>query len=854
MGNLTERVLHHLKKSGFSVRGGGARPFGEELPLVTGTAWESGTAQLALLAEGRGDLDLAPWQQLLFAGSGIRHQLTAEDVSAYGTPVIVAIVDEQAAGRLRELAETLAEDYAVFSRVDLTMVLETDIGVPERLDDALAPLLPRCRRILKSGGEISRKEVQRFWGLLETEVKRAADELDPAFGAHRATAGRDGARKLAEVSPGASELPSPTPLRNISIKHFRSIELLGIDLADVNVVHGPNGSGKTSLVEAMELAWAGTSERRPPDVALEEYSAHLPRGGSGSFSIAVDGKQVEAPVDDPRAALSRCVLTHEAMSSLASESPKDRFGALLEITGLEIPDVKARTESLIRESKRNADEMLSRAGFANLRATNAVALKHLRDELRSDFAERMTALPDVAAIEEALGSISRGAFQIRKWKAEPRAFKALIAADEVVSRTADLRAGTSEIAPVFDDAISAVDELLAEREAAAAASRALLEQLREQFQAQREASDPEADVAGSEIDARKAPIGVEVAARWLGHSESLTNAAKQFRADAAGVQDEKWAELLRSYAAAIEHAAQLAPVDGLRELSRPAPPQIPLKRVTVDPGVQGAAGFSTDPIEAATVGPVLRELADALDTHLMELRSITQRLERHPAREFSQHADALMQVLCQFELARTIRREGPILQASETLVSELLDERLAPVVRELVAAIVRFDWYFQPLKMSSGSRKIVLGGLATDREDLDARLLLNSAERTVLGLSWFLALHMLQPSEERQVLVLDDPTAVFDTSNTAGFASTLRAFTRLLKPKQVVIATHDDQVAAMLAEELADVDGWPQSVARIRFRRNAQDCSEAIKEWTASSDRRVDRESEQLGLVGEIAG
>jgi hypothetical protein len=304
MGNLTELVLQHLKKSGFSVRGGGARPFGEELPLVTGTAWESGTAQLALLAEGRGDLDLAPWRQLLFAGSGIRHQLTAEDVSAYGTPVIVAIVDEQAAGRLRELAETLAEDYAVFSRVDLTMALEADVGVPERLDDALAPLLPRCRRILKSKSEISRQEVQRFWALLETEVEKAADKLDPLFGVHRASAGRDGARKLAEVSPGASELPSPTPLRKIAIEHFRSIELLEIDLADVNVVHGPNGSGKTSLVEAMELAWAGTSERRPLDVELAEYSAHLPRGGNGHFSIVADGKQMEAPVAEARAALS----------------------------------------------------------------------------------------------------------------------------------------------------------------------------------------------------------------------------------------------------------------------------------------------------------------------------------------------------------------------------------------------------------------------------------------------------------------------------------------------------------------------------------------------------------------------
>jgi len=183
-----------------------------------------------------------------------------------------------------------------------------------------------------------------------------------------------------------------------------------------------------------------------------------------------------------------------------------------------------------------------------------------------------------------------------------------------------------------------------------------------------------------------------------------------------------------------------------------------------------------------------------------------------------------------------------------------LDERLAPVVRELVAAIFRFDWYFKPLKMSTGSRSILLGGLATDREDLDARLLLNSAEQTVLGLAWFLALHMLQPIDRRQVLVMDDPTAVFDNANTAGFASTLRAFARLLRPKQVVVATHDDRVAAMLAEELAAVDGWPESVVRVRFRRDGRDCSEAMEDWARNVERQVEPESERLGLIEEIAG
>jgi hypothetical protein len=52
-------------------------------------------------------------------------------------------------------------------------------------------------------------------------------------------------------------------------------------------------------------------------------------------------------------------------------------------------------------------------------------------------------------------------------------------------------------------------------------------------------------------------------------------------------------------------------------------------------------------------------------------------------------------------VARDLRYEGPIPGASENLIKTLLHDHLAPVVRELVGAIVRFEWYFKPLQMSS---------------------------------------------------------------------------------------------------------------------------------------------------------
>lgn len=211
----------------------------------------------------------------------------------------------------------------------------------------------------------------------------------------------------------------------------------------------------------------------------------------------------------------------------------------------------------------------------------------------------------------------------------------------------------------------------------------------------------------------------------------------------------------------------------------------------------------------------------------------------------------MLGAICRFELARNLRREGPVMRASETLIGELLQHRLAPVLRELIAATVRFEWYFKPLLVPDGNRKLTLGGLSTSRPDLDARLTLNSAERHVVGVAWFLALHMLQPANRRRVLVLDDPTSGFDAVNRAGFVSTLRAFARLTRPDQLIIATQDDTFAAVLAEELAPVDGWPDATTRIRCRRDADDASTATVLPPETAQRGTLEETDILGLEGK---
>jgi hypothetical protein len=225
-------------------------------------------------------------------------------------------------------------------------------------------------------------------------------------------------------------------------------------------------------------------------------------------------------------------------------------------------------------------------------------------------------------------------------------------------------------------------------------------------------------------------------------------------------------------------------------------------------------------------------------------------METHPARRYREYAPRLLDAICRYELARAIRRKGPIANAGEQLVTELLQSRLLPVVRELMAALVRFEWYFKPLQIPNTPGRLIFGGLATSHADLDASMTLNSAERSVLGVAWFLALHLMQPEERRQVLVLDDPTAAFDTTNQWSFVATVRAFVRLTRPEQVLISTHDDAVAATFTDDLAPVNSWPREVSRLRCERGSQDASAVTQEALIVESHDTDRELALLGLAG----
>lgn len=849
MTGPAKAVLARLGEVDFEISEGSIEPFGTELPFVVGVAWEVRTAQIALVAESESfegspeDLEDG-WRQLLFGLSGLRHHLTKGDPAALGTPVLLAVVNDDGKRLLRNLVEQLTRDYAMFQRVDLNLVLSSEVDDRDKLDHALAPLLPRCREALRgSDGEntIGRDDLHQFWGTLRSKVHEVANDklYGPLTEYREAAATAIAAELTSEYEEGEDARP-PWRVSQIELEHLRSFAKQNIDLQQVTVISGGNGSGKTSIIEGLELLWSRSSQRRPPDVKAKEYGDHLARGGDGGFLVRGTGRQADVTEvrDDPEAELSRAVLTQEAVARLASSSPKERMETLLAVTGLEVPELEPRTKEMLDAAKSKMNSALKDAGMSPLSTAGKTGLPHIEKELSANFTAEAPDWRAAAAAELALERLASGCYEAGDWSELADLIERLAKVDAAMnSVAADLAspADPSKTVKAIATEFRARAQGIQER---VPALRALIKALGSPESAPRSHSEHE-----------PWPLSPQLAARWIAQADSVESSASALRGELDHVDDRRWHKELLRYVDALKAATGILPRKELEKMARALPPAPRQSRPPVSVEQFEAAGFTRAPSRPDVLVEPLQELEATLRHLASALEELAGSMEKHPACAYGAHFERLLKVAAEYELARRLRRPGsPIQRASEDLLRSLLEGRLAPAWRELVAALVRFDWYFEPIIVTVAERKVVLGGLATKRADRDARLLLNASERGVVGLGWFLALHLLQPEDRRKVLVLDDPGSSFDIANQAGFVSILRAFVRLLRPAQLIVATHDEILASLLEEELGSVDGWPEAVSHLRCFRDEDDCSRVCVQAAVKDSRSLDRELSILGL------
>jgi RecF/RecN/SMC N terminal domain len=823
--------------------------------------------QLVFVAEDDGHLDDemadAAWRELLFAVSGIRHQLRGQKAPAIATPIVVGVVAKGSTGRLRVLVETLVQEYAIFSRVDLNLLELEEPGEAvdaAAVDRALSSVLPKVRDALNEKVTVAGRDVDEFWGELDEQIQMAADNLIGDFGEARTA---DAVARVQRVIRG-SEAPTQgarlAPICSLDLKNFRSFNEEDFKLAPVTIVSGPNGSGKTSVCESMEILWSGLSRRVPPDVGDHAlFEAHLRHKGS-PFEVSGcfrDGEPVR--VDDlseePRVALGRAVLAQEAVTILADGNPKERFRAFLETSGLEIPEFEAELQGLRKDVRRDLDGTLEEAGLVAVHAANETARSVIRRSFADGYAAKLPGPHTIQGAADALVSASGGAYRRDDFRFEP-ALERLPSLLEDVDATFGRIAGSFSFSvdpgPVIKAAISGLQVAIAALRDEEAPLRRLEVKLGEIVNA------PATEGSAGEV-AESPVLDPQLASRWFGQVSALEREISALRAAGEEIVDEEWRERLRRYLESLDAAVARSSKSELDRIIAAGSRRRPRAALESEAGALTGdllfgANFEFSPAPSRSLLAALGELRAQMDEQANALGSIARELGAHPGLAFADHAERVASALCRYELVREIAKPtGAVSKARETLVGRLLEDRLFPIVRELVDALVRFEWYFEPMTVSLKRNQMTIGGLSSTDPGLDVRMMLNAAERSIVGVAWFLALHLTQPEADRRVLVLDDVTGGFDETNKASFVATIRVLARLSKPEQVLITTHDDAFAAILEQELANVDGWPERVGRLRCRRD-EDGNSTVDLTPSELATDVFREREMIQLVSARNG
>jgi hypothetical protein len=861
MTELISRLLNRLAEVEFTTGTGTLTALGVELPLVRGWGWARDTGTLVLIAHDSGlgsELEREQaWRDLLFAASGLRRQAADGDPPALGVPIVIALVDEpDRAADLRRLGNDLLRNHVLFTRVELDIVDTHNVHDDNDLDWVLAAALPLCRRNLASEVAVGTVLLADLMSAIRTHLGARVQDLDDVLVSHAMRAAEEVEQALRASVPDDDSGAQPRLIEFLEVTNLRGFEEAKLDLAPCSFVVGANGTGKSTVIEAMELAWCGVSQRIR-DAGPDEYDDSLRRDPNEAWEVKA-GAVVRRRVTTEKvpSGLRRNVLDQASISGIAQASAVDRDARLLAVTGLATDAMVEQARALREEARQSVDRVLKALGIPALPRVNASSAAWVAERLggaellgESLASMAQARLADSVFRERAAAdglSVAPAAQDDEK-----ELHRALVAFDQEAQLVARQIAPSDELERIAREVRALVSETRSALAGRLASQRAVLTAL---AAASSPAAAPVQDSLAFELP------GV-VASRWLNHARSLDDAARKFEADAATLADGRWADSLRRYAAQLSDVAASVPRAELAKISSAPTPEEAHRRVT--PGaadllaqigiVPPREGLSTDVIAA------LRSVTNALELVDSDLARVLDRVDRHPACRLNQaSAEDLRRAVARHEVVRTLPNpNGPLDRAIGEMLGRAVEGPLGGILAELVRSMTRFEWYFDRIDLRRNKNGLHLTNMVRERPNVDIRLLLNSAEASVVGMAWFLALHLLQPRERRQVLVIDDPSAPFDATNQSAFVETLRVVARLCRPDMIVIATHDTGLAQVLKREMVPVDGWPTRSSTLTLERAADGACQPVRAPDAESTVRPadpHHEAERLGLVGAATG
>ena len=611
--SVRDKVISRLDDLKFEIQRDYLELFGETLPLLKAIAVDEVAHQLVLVAEQDSALDGAehsedaydrPWRELLFAVSGLRHHLRGPGAPALGSPILLAIVDGDGADRLRGLVEEIAENYALFSRIDINIIdskkIEAGDGDGE-LDFALASLLPCVRHAIDNEVTVAAQDVDQFWAELRGEIRGVANALASDFGESTAT---EAVQQILEglKSDEDRRTLDPKPARaveSLELENFRSFKYAKVALPRVGIVHGANGSGKSSICEALEILWSGRTQRIPSDIDPPEYVRHLNRDGKqfvlgchfrGDGEEKKEGYGATGIEELSALPLGRTVLAQHVLTEMASNTPRERFGAFLEASGLNLPELDRQADGLRRTACDEANKALAQAGIPPINAVNRNGLEHLRRALGGSFAAQLPSVDRLGGSVDSLIRASDGAYAPIRPLVDPMLPQLLAEVDAALFFS--VRAGLGK-AP--DPTAKVEAAMVALREEAnrlrgiADSMRLLVQHFNRALLGGPQAEEPAAASSNP-------PMPLATAASWLAHVESLKRSALELEQLAPSIDDVDWRQRLDWYTEILQTAIDRSNLDGLKRLvAQQTPAGPPAALVETDLTLLREARFSRAP-------------------------------------------------------------------------------------------------------------------------------------------------------------------------------------------------------------------------------------------------------------------
>lgn len=666
-------------------------------------------------------------------------------------------------------------------------------------------------------------------------------------------------------------------LKSLAVGGFRGFprnEVLDLD-ADAVVVAGANGSGKTSMFDAILWGITGSVARLHGETA-DVVSKYSPSGearvevvlrmddgsdmrivrrfdGRSHLSVAdgtgeVTGPTAEAKLldtlwpdakfaPDPQVALSRSLTRATYLQQdlvrefVESDSEQDRFQVVSELVGI------GRVEELQRQLEG------SRNNWS--RATNTIErdVTPLRAQLAA-VRERITRLGSVdtdAVNEDAFADWIRRAGGLvggeesgrlladRSAQSLDRALAALHARQlSEERRAATLERLVSQLDRPMAAAVDVSPFEDAERTAEAAFQQATQLLATAQEQAARGRREQVEQAERQESMRTLARLALQ----HLGENcpvcaQTIDEAATRARlgellSGGTATEETPQVDPISEAAAAVEGAERrLAEV---RAQLREARANLDNRNAWEQAVYALAQEAGLDPGDnlgerASTSAATARDAIEAVRALKAEGERLSVKLAR--SAELAQRADLKRQAATL--TSDLVSREADLAARVETgeLASRMLDklrdvnagivatelQRIEPLLQRIYAQVdphpsFRAVTFLTRTVRGRGRLWTSLGDRTADVSVQEPSMVLSSSQLNVLAVSTFLSLNLAIATLPLQVVALDDPLQSLDTVNLLGLADLLR---RVRTSRQVIVSTHDERLAGLLARKLRPV-------------------------------------------------